>query len=271
MAAASTSPTECVIDLLSGLLQVAHHLIGPAFGLKTPAAGDLAQRTEVAARRKQLDLCLAESRPTYSTQSATADPCRRVFQARLSRHLGSQDLSVPVRRGSTAFRRSPASLLLTSSASTPAPFARASIKPRPQRAEFRLRRRDRPLSDERGGQGVDALVFLPSVVAFFVRPRLGTANLPGQIPQRPPASCCLCWLRPMSLLRGLSKCGSKRIRGVRDRYGRVRVIYIIGRLLSLIRHATHTSPPIQALAGAPRWYRDITVCPALLVTLIDGT
>lgn len=155
----------------------------------------------------------------------------------------------------TAFRRSPASLLLTSSASTPAPFARASIKPRPQRAEFRLRRRDRPLSDERGGQGVDALVFLPSVVAFFVRPRLGTANLPGQIPQRPPASCCLCWLRPMSLLRRLNKCGSKRIPGVRDRYGRVRVIYIIGRLLSLIRHATHTSPPIPS----PDWSAGVVI------------
>jgi hypothetical protein len=41
-AAARTPPAECVLDLLAGLLQVAFHLIGPALGLATPVAGDLA-------------------------------------------------------------------------------------------------------------------------------------------------------------------------------------------------------------------------------------
>src|SRR5579872_4162236 len=54
-------------------------------------------------------------------------------------------------------------------------------------------------------QDLDALVFLLSVVASFVHSRLGTANLPGQVPKRPPASCRLCWLRLRELLRRLSK------------------------------------------------------------------
>ena len=39
---AAISSAECVLDLLARLLQVTHHLIGPAFGLKTPVTGDLA-------------------------------------------------------------------------------------------------------------------------------------------------------------------------------------------------------------------------------------
>jgi hypothetical protein len=38
----STSPTERVLDLFAGLLQVSYHLVGSTFALKTPVAGDLA-------------------------------------------------------------------------------------------------------------------------------------------------------------------------------------------------------------------------------------
>lgn len=42
LTAAVTSPTERVLDLFASLLQVSYHLVGSAFALKTPVAGDLA-------------------------------------------------------------------------------------------------------------------------------------------------------------------------------------------------------------------------------------
>jgi hypothetical protein len=111
----------------------------------------------------------------------------------------------------------------------------------------------RPATARRRGQSVDALSFLPITVAFFVPLRLRTANLPGQVPKRPPASCCLWWLRPRRLLRRMSHCGSKRVPGVRDIHRRDGVVHIIGRLLGLVGRAAHTSPPIPGPGWKPAW------------------
>jgi hypothetical protein len=98
----STPPAECILDFFAGLLQVARHLIGPALGLKTPVAGDLASvPLDTAAQCLGLvpELIREAHNSLLSSSSRVAGTMHETPPTRLTIRRSDASRGVPIRLG----------------------------------------------------------------------------------------------------------------------------------------------------------------------------